>query len=202
MPEHQAHAEPFRRLAFTARADRLKTIKASLTSTEGHRAALDEIVTRVAAFMRSVPNQRALMVSGSLDEILDHLHKITRDLGGVLSTAADAGIKEDVPLRDIPNVLAASGQCRDARAAADVASVACALVGRRKLTDFPRAALKKLAEPGSLHLRIARGVERFDLLPGQHQFQRRDVLIQCSGRLPAMIGSTGGSLCRIQATTT
>jgi len=130
LPQHQAHAEPFRRMVFTARADRLKAIKASLTSTEEHRASLDEIVTRVAAFTRSVPSQHALAVSGSFDDILDRLHKITRDLADALSAAARAGIREDVPLRDVPNVLAAAGQCREAKAAADEAIVARALLGQ------------------------------------------------------------------------
>ena len=75
LPEHQAQSEPFRHLVFTARSDRLKAIKASLISTEEHRAALDQIVSRVADFTRSVPSQRSLMVSGSFDEILDRTVK-------------------------------------------------------------------------------------------------------------------------------
>jgi hypothetical protein len=40
LPEHQAHAEPFRRLVFTARTERLKAIKANASSTAEHRTSL------------------------------------------------------------------------------------------------------------------------------------------------------------------
>ena len=84
LPEHQADSEPFRQLVFTARTDRLKAIKAKLVSTEEHRASLDQIVSRVAEFTRSVPSQRSLIVSGSFDDILSRLHKLTRELSDVL----------------------------------------------------------------------------------------------------------------------
>jgi hypothetical protein len=129
LPEHQAHAEPFRQLVLAARSDRLKAMKISLISTEEHREALDQIVARVADFTRSVPSQRSLMVSGSFDEILSRLQKLTRELSDVLAAANRAAISHDVPLRDIPNILAAAGQCRDAMASVDAASAVSALIG-------------------------------------------------------------------------
>ncbi len=130
LPEHQGLAEPFRSLLFKARGERLKAIKASLASMEGHRSALVNIVARVTSFARTVPNQHTLMVSGAFHEILGRLQKLIRELGGVLATAGSAGIRESVPLRDIPNILAASRQCREARAAADAATHARALIGQ------------------------------------------------------------------------
>src|SRR5579862_245031 len=129
LPEHQAHSEPFRHLVFTARSDRLKAIKASLISTEEHRAALDQIVSRVADFTRSVPSQRSLIVSGSFDEILGRLNKLTRELNDVLLATTGAAVSDEVPLRDIPNMLAAAGQCRDAVAAVEAAAAIPALIG-------------------------------------------------------------------------
>ena len=71
LPEHQVHAEPFRRLVFTARSDRLKAITANAGSAQEHRAALEQLVVRVANFGRRVPSQRSLIASGTFDEILD-----------------------------------------------------------------------------------------------------------------------------------
>jgi very-short-patch-repair endonuclease len=129
LPEHLAPSEPFRHLVFTARSDRLKAIKASLVSTEEHRAALDQIVSRVADFTRSVPSQRSLMVSGSFDEILGRLNKLTRELNDVLLATTAAAVSDEVSLRDIPNMLAAAGQCRDAMAAVEAAAAIPALIG-------------------------------------------------------------------------
>jgi SpoVK/Ycf46/Vps4 family AAA+-type ATPase len=70
LPEHQAHSEPFRRLVFTARSERLKAIKANLTPTEEHREALQQIVSRVAEFTRAVPGQRSLMQDRGADGII------------------------------------------------------------------------------------------------------------------------------------
>jgi hypothetical protein len=114
LPDHQAHSEPFRHLVFTARAERLKAIKASLTPTEEHREALQQIVSRVAEFTHAVPSQRALMVSGSFDGILACLQKLVREAGGALNGIERAGIGDGVVLRDLKNVLTAAAQCRSA----------------------------------------------------------------------------------------
>lgn len=129
LPQHHAHSEPFRRLLFTARSDRLKAIKSSLISTEEHRAALDQIVARIADFTHSVPSQRSLVVSGSFDEILGRLQKLTRELNDVLLATTGAAVSDEMPLRDIPNMLAAAGQCRDATAAVESAAAIPALIG-------------------------------------------------------------------------
>jgi len=129
LPEHQAHAQPFRQLVFTARIERLKAIKVSLSSTEEHRAALDQVLMRVKEFTRSVPSQRSLMISGSFDEILNRLRKLTRDLTDVLLATDGAAIRDDVPLRDVPNILEAAGECRRAIAAVQAAADVPALIG-------------------------------------------------------------------------
>lgn len=129
LPEHQVHSEPFRRLVFTARIERLKAIKANAGCAQEHRAALEEIVARVTDFTRSVPSQCSLMVSGSFDEILGCLQKLIRELGGVLQAIDRADIHEDVSLRSIPNILAAAGQCRCAMSAVEGAAELPALLG-------------------------------------------------------------------------
>jgi hypothetical protein len=82
LPEHQPNSEPFRKLLFTARAERLKAIKANLVPTEDHRDALQQIVSRVTEFTRDVPTHRTLMVSGSFEAILACLQKLAREGSG------------------------------------------------------------------------------------------------------------------------
>ena len=129
LPEHQVHSEPFRRLVFTARAERLKAIKANLTSTGEHREALQQIVSRVAEFTRAVPSQRSLMVSGSFDEILSCIQKLAREAGIALESIERAAIGDEVVLRDLKDILSASGQCRTAISAVQAATDMPALVG-------------------------------------------------------------------------
>jgi very-short-patch-repair endonuclease len=129
LPEHQVHSEPFRRLVFTARIERLKAIKADLGAAEEHRAALQQIVLRVTDFTRAVPSQRALMVSGSFDEILGCLQKLTRELGEVLQAVDHAAIRDEVCLRDVPIILITAGKCRGALAAVEAAAELPALLG-------------------------------------------------------------------------
>lgn len=96
LPDHQVHSEPFRKLLFTARSERLKAIKASLTPTEAHREAIQQIVSRVAESTRALPSQRALMVSGSFDGILACLQKLAREVGNALQSVERAAIGDDV----------------------------------------------------------------------------------------------------------
>ena len=129
LPEHQAHSEPFRRLLFTARAERLKAINGNLFPTEEHREALQQIVSRVADFTRSVPSQRSLMVSGSFDGILSCMQKLTREVSEALARIERAAIGEGVVLRDLKDVLSAAGQCRNAIAAVQAVTEVPGLVG-------------------------------------------------------------------------
>ena len=129
LPDHQANSEPFRQLLFTARAERLKAIKANLTPTEEHREALQQIVSRVAEFTRAVPSQRALMVSGSFDGILACLEKLAREVGDALKNVERAAIGDDVVLRDVKDLLTAAGQCRSAASAVQSAAEVPALIG-------------------------------------------------------------------------
>jgi len=128
LPEHQAPSEPFRQLLFTARSDRLKAIKASLDSNEEHRGALRQIVARVTDFTHSVPSQNSLMISASFDEILSCLRKFTSDLNDVLLATNRAAINRDAPLREIPNILTAAEQCRDAMTALQSATLVSTLI--------------------------------------------------------------------------
>jgi hypothetical protein len=97
LPEHQPDSEPFRRLMFDARTERLKAIKVSLGSVQEHHSALNVIVSRVADFTRAVPSQRSLMVSGSFDEILDRLQKLTHELCGVIEILDRVALHDDAP---------------------------------------------------------------------------------------------------------
>ena len=129
LPEHQPASEPFRRLMFDARTDRLKAIKASLGSAQEHHSALNELVSRVADFTRAVPSQRSLMASGSFDEILDCLQKLTQELGSVIETLDRVAFHDDVALRNIPSILKAAGQCCSAVTAVQGFGELPALIG-------------------------------------------------------------------------
>jgi very-short-patch-repair endonuclease len=129
LPDHRAHAEPFRQLVFTARAERLKAIKANLASTEEHCEALQQIVSRVGDFTHAVPSQRALMVSGSFEEILACVQKLAREVGKALGSVERAAIGDDVILRDLESILAVAGQCRSAISAVQGAADVPALIG-------------------------------------------------------------------------
>jgi very-short-patch-repair endonuclease len=117
LPEHQTHSEPFRHLLFTARAEHLKSIKASLGPTVDHRHALEQIVTRVTDFTHAVPSQRLLMVAGSFEDILNCLETFNREVADALRTVDRAAIGDGVVLRDVRNIMTAAAQCRGAMAA-------------------------------------------------------------------------------------
>jgi hypothetical protein len=70
LPDHQVQSEPFRKLVFTARVERLKAIKANIDFAQEHRAALSQVVSCVTKFTRAVPSERSLAMSGSFDEVL------------------------------------------------------------------------------------------------------------------------------------
>lgn len=129
LPEHHAPSKPFRQVLFTARSDRLKAIKANLFSMEAHRSSLDRIVSLVADFTRSVPSQRSLTVSGTFEEILTCFQRFTNEVNDALLAAERAAVHEDLPLRDIPNILATAQQCREALAAIRAEAVTAVIGG-------------------------------------------------------------------------
>ena len=129
LPEHQAQSEPFGRLVLRARIEHLKAIKASIGSTLEHRVALEQIVTRINEFTRSVPTQRPLMASGSFDDIFSCLHKVIKEVGEVLQAADCATLRDEVLLCEIPNILASAAKCRNAMAAVHADDCLPALVG-------------------------------------------------------------------------
>jgi very-short-patch-repair endonuclease len=117
LPEHQAQSEAFRRLLFSARTERLKAIQGNVSSVQEHRDALEKIVGRVGEWARSVPSQRALLVSGSFEEIAASLDRFGREVRGVLEIIGASRIKEMVTLRDLPSVVSRAGECRHATTA-------------------------------------------------------------------------------------
>ena len=128
LPEHQTQSEPFRRLVFTARAEHLKSIKATLGPAQEHRQALEQIVTRVGDFTRKVPNQRALMISGSFEDILSSLQMFTHEIGDALKAVDAASISDDLCLADVSGAIAAA-QCRTAIANVQSNPGLAALIG-------------------------------------------------------------------------
>jgi very-short-patch-repair endonuclease len=129
LPEHQVQSEPFRKLVLTARIERLKTIKANIAGAEQHRAALDQIVSGVTDFTHSVPSERTLMLSASFDEILSRLQRFSRELSEVVQAIDHVGIRDNISLRDVPNILVAAGECRSTMVAVQAASELPALIG-------------------------------------------------------------------------
>ena len=129
LPEHQANAEPFRRLLFTGRAEHLKSIKANLGPTKDHCEALRQIVTSVGDFTRTVPSQRGLMVAASFEEILGSLETFKKEIAHSLKALDRAAIGDRVALRDLPNIITAAAQCRGAIDAAQTAERVPELLG-------------------------------------------------------------------------
>jgi hypothetical protein len=111
LPEHQGPAEPYRRLMFKARTERLRAIKASTDSTPEHSDGLGLTVMRAADFARSLPSQRPLMASGSFEDILACLQRLSREIEDALQVIDRAAIKDDVELRNIPLLLMSAKQC-------------------------------------------------------------------------------------------
>jgi len=129
LPEHHAPSEPFRQLLFTARTERLKALKANVVPVEEQREALSRIVARITDFTRSVPSQRSLLLSGSFEDILACLQQINRDLEDVLYTVAQAEIRDEVVLGNIPDIVASATECHRALAAVQSANDLPALLG-------------------------------------------------------------------------
>ncbi len=115
LPDHQTPAQSFRRLAFTARVERLSSIKLNLPRTEGHRALLRDVAARITDLIRVLPTQRSLFQSGSFDEVQACLHDLTCDLEAVLQGIDTLGINEEVSLREFPRILSAVRDCRKAQ---------------------------------------------------------------------------------------
>lgn len=129
LPEHQTHSEPFRRIVFTGRAEHLKSIRANLGPTEEHRRSLEQVVTRVTDFTRTVPSQRHLVVAGSFEDILTCLESFKKEVADALRIVDRAAIGDGIVLRDLVNVMTAAAQCRGAMAAVQNAAGVQALVG-------------------------------------------------------------------------
>jgi KaiC/GvpD/RAD55 family RecA-like ATPase len=115
LPDHQAQARPFRTLAFTARVERLSSIKLQLARTEDHRSLLRNIADRVNDIIRALPTQRPLSQSGSFEEVQACLQNLTRDLAAILEGIDTLGVHEEVSLRDFPRILATARDCRNAQ---------------------------------------------------------------------------------------
>ena len=112
LPDHQAQAEPFRRLAFTARVERLTSIQLNLAGTEEHRDLLRDIADRFSDIIRAVPMQRPLFASGSFEEVEATLQNLARNLAVVLDGITTLGIHEEVSFRDFPGILTTARECR------------------------------------------------------------------------------------------
>lgn len=115
LPDHQAAAQPFRRLAFTARVERLSSIKLNLPRAEGHRTSLRDIAASIADLIRSLPAQRPLSQSGSFDEVQTCLHDLASDLEAVLQGIDTLGINEKVSLLEFPGIQSAARACGKAQ---------------------------------------------------------------------------------------
>jgi len=129
LPEHQPHAEPFRRMLFAARPERLKTIKINAGASPERRATLEQCVVRVTDFALAVPSQRSLLAAGLLDEILGRLQKFNLEFRDVLQAIDRATIRDDVALGNVPGILLAAGQCRNAIASVQTVSELPAMIG-------------------------------------------------------------------------
>jgi very-short-patch-repair endonuclease len=129
LPQHQVHCEPFRRLVFTARVEHLKAVKANLNSTREFRESLQQVVSRIENWVRAIPSQRSLMLSGSLDEIITGLQNLGSELGAAMESFERASINGNVLAQDVRNILPVATQCRSAISAVESGADARALIG-------------------------------------------------------------------------
>jgi len=130
LPEHQAPSEPFRRMLFTARTERFKTIKANLASAEEHRATLQQIVASAPELTRIiVSSQGSPILSVSFEEISTCLKKRLHEVESALLSVERVAIREDVALRELTSLLAAAEQCRSAISATQTSTDVPALIG-------------------------------------------------------------------------
>lgn len=111
LPDHRAGAEPFRRLVLTARADRLNSIRHSLPRAVQHRELLSDVSVRLDAIMRALPGQPPFSTSSSFEDIKHCLQEMAADLAVSLENIEPLGIHEDVPIRDLPRILATAREC-------------------------------------------------------------------------------------------
>lgn len=128
-PDHQADSEPFRRLMFEARIDRLKAIKATLGSSQEHQSIFESVSSSITKLTCVVPSQRVLLASGSFDEILDCLKQLKHELAGVIQSFDRVAIHDDVALRDVPGILNTAEQCCTAMTAVQGAGDLPVLIG-------------------------------------------------------------------------
>lgn len=128
-PEHRPEAEPLRRLMFDARTDRLKAIKASLTTAEEHQRVLAAAVSHIAEFARQVPPLCSLIGSGTFKESEESLERCTNELRDVIGILQRIAVRGDVTLRSIPNIVKAAGHCCAAMCANQGSSELSALLG-------------------------------------------------------------------------
>lgn len=129
LPEHQPHTAPFRRLLFSARVEQLKAIRANAGSAEEHRASLSQVVENMSTLTHRVPGQGLLAASGSFDEILGCLERLSHDLGQLLQAVERASVRDEVTLRSVPACLARARDCVNSRNAAQDATSVHTLLG-------------------------------------------------------------------------
>jgi very-short-patch-repair endonuclease len=127
LPEHQAGAEPLRRLLFTARTERFKLTKAN--GSAERRAELQQMATRVAEFATRVPRQRTVMAEGSFDDILACLQRFASQFTEALKAFDRATIRRETKLSGLPEIMTHAGHCRDAIAKVQSASELPAMIG-------------------------------------------------------------------------
>ena len=122
LPEHQPQAEPYRKLLFTARLERLRAIRASTVAAEAHRSNLDKAGSCGAELIRLLPAMRSVIVSGTFDDIKSSLAHLSTELREANDLITRWGIHDTVVIKDIPQCLAVARQCGEMQASIDSSS--------------------------------------------------------------------------------
>jgi len=129
LPDHRDQTQPFREILFAARVERLRTIKSNIASVQEGVDALHLIASRIADFSRAVPDQLALIASGSFEAIHNCTRALDRELSGVLDVLAKYEIKGNATLTELSNSLQAARKCRDSKASIEAAVNLHAVLG-------------------------------------------------------------------------
>jgi very-short-patch-repair endonuclease len=128
LPEQVPLSETFRNFLLSSRSERLRGVKANLSSSAQYRKILNDGFSRISTFISSVPSQRSLMSTASFDDCLSCLHRFNAELLDFLQAVDLATVRDDIMVRDISKILESSKRCRSASADIQASTEASALL--------------------------------------------------------------------------
>ena len=129
LPDHHAPAAPFRKLVFSAKTERLRSVKAEMNNLSVHRATLDASRSAAADLALTLPGLSALTQSGAFTELHACIEKLTNDLTAFIRAAERVTLGDGVHVRDIAAILSVADQCFNDETAIQTVSDIPSLIG-------------------------------------------------------------------------